>query len=438
MLVVWSVIALLIGVNAVYVAAEFATVGVRRSQIQHLAAQGNHLAARLLPVLRDAARLDRYIAACQIGITLSSLVLGAYGQAHLATALSPLFERWGGLQAVAAQSASALVVLLALTTLQVVLGELVPKSLALQYPTQTALYTVLPMRWSLVLFSWFIAVLNGSGLLILRLLGVCYGGHRHIHSPDEIAMLIAESRDGGLLEPDAQQRLQGALKLPVRPARRLMVPRQDVVAVEASAPVEEVLELLTASPYTRLPVYRGSIDSIVGLLHTKDVVGRLVEDGGVPAVEEVMRPVPHVLESVTADDLLRLMREQRSHQAIVVDEHGGTEGLVTLEDVLSEMLGELGDEFKAPDEAPLERLPDGRVRLPGRTYLDDAAEWVGVPWRGESETVGGLVLETLCRPPEAGERLVIEGVAVEVEAVDGRAVRSVIVTPLGEEQHRDG
>lgn len=423
-----AVILFLIAVNALYVAAEFATVGVRRSRIQQLAEEGNPLAARLLPVLKDAARLDRYIAACQIGITLSSLVLGAYGQAKLAVSLVPLFERWGGLQQVAAQSTAAIVVLLGLTTLQVILGELVPKSIALQYPTQTALYTVLPMRWSLALLAWFIAVLNGSGVAILKLLRVPYGGHRHIHSPEEIDMLIAESRDGGLLEPDEQRRLHEALQLATRPAHRLMVPRRDVEAIPTDAPPELVLDQLARSPFTRLPVYRDSIDNIIGVIHTKDVVRRYVETGRLSSIEDVMRPIPTVPETLTADRLLIVLRSERSYQAVVSDEFGGVEGLVTLEDVLTEMLGEVADEFKA-GEGRAEHLPDGRVRLPGRMYLDAASEWLGVAWEGEADTIGGHVVAAMGHLPDPGEKVVIDGMLVEVERVVHHAVSSVLVTP---------
>jgi CBS domain containing-hemolysin-like protein len=192
-----AIIAFLILLTALYVAAEFAAVGARRSRLRRLAEDGNPLAARILPVVEDSHELDRYIAASQVGITLSSLILGAYGQAALAPRLAPLLERFGRLDPLNSQSTAAGIVLLVLTTLAMILGELVPKSLALQYPTRTALATVMPMQWSLRLFSWSIKFLNGSGIAILKLFGVPSTSHRHVHSPEEIALLIAESRDGG-------------------------------------------------------------------------------------------------------------------------------------------------------------------------------------------------------------------------------------------------
>lgn len=425
----WLVILFLIAINALYVAAEFAAVSVRRSKIRQLADEGHRLARQLLPALQEAATLDRYVAACQIGITLSSLVLGAYGQATLAEALVPLCTRWGGLQEAAAQSTSAIVVLVGLTIVQVILGELVPKSLALQYSTQTALYTVVPMRWSITLFSWFIALLNGSGIAILNWLHVPYGGHRHIHSPEEIDLLIAESRDGGLLEEDEHHRLHEALHLTTRTAGELMVPRRYITAIDIDTPLEDVLAQVGEGPYTRVPVYRDALDNIVGIIHAKELMLRYFDADGLQSLTEVIRPAVFVPESVTADRLVAILREQRSHQAIVIDEYGGLEGLVTLEDVLTELLGEVGDEFKTDQPEP-ESLPDGRVRLPGLLHLDDVAEWTGVPWDGEATTVGGYVAEVLGHIPAIGERTHIDGVLVEVERMENHAVVTILVTPV--------
>ena len=273
-LVAAFVVAALILVNAVYVAAEFAAVSVRRSRIQQLAADGNPLAAWLLPILESPASLDRYIGACQIGITLSSLILGAYAQATLAVWLQPYFQSLAGMQEIGAQSTSAAVVLLVLTVGQVIFGELIPKSLALQYPTPTALYTLLAMVPSQWLYRPFIKWLNGTGVLII--VGPRRGATRtstHSLALQEIALLIAESRDGGLL---GARRAPAAY--PARPApqpatgsRQVMVPRQKIAAVDVNTPLQEVISIVAQrAPYSRLPVYRDSIDNIVGLVHTKD------------------------------------------------------------------------------------------------------------------------------------------------------------------------
>ena len=345
MLLAWAIIVLLILVTALYVAAEFAAVGVRRSKLRRLAEDGDALAARLLPVVEDPVELDRYIAVSQIGITLSSLILGAYGQAALAPVVSPWLVSVGGLDADTALSSAGVLVLLVLTALAVILGELVPKSLALQDPTRVALWTVLPMRWSQRLFSKSIWLLNGSAILLLRVLRVPPTGHRHVHSPEEIELLIAESRDGGLLEPEEQVRLHRALRLGLRTAGQLMVPAERLSSIDAATPFPEVLRVVSASPYSRLPVYEGSPVNLVGVLHTKDVVTAFVA-GSPLTIVTLLRPIVRVRTEMPADRLLAFLREQRTHQAFVASSLGEVEGLITLEDVVGELLGGVADEFK--------------------------------------------------------------------------------------------
>jgi len=425
MVAAWVIIVLLIVLTGLYVAAEFAAVSARRSRLRRLAEDGDAWAARLLPVLEDPRALDRYIAASQVGITLCSLILGAYGQATLAPRLMPLVGTFERLQPSTVESASAAIVLIFLTTLAVILGELVPKSLALQNPTRTALFTVLPMQWSIRVFSWSIALLNGSGVLLLRALRLPSTGHRHVHSPEEIALLIAESRDGGLLEPQEQVRLHRALRLGLRSARQLMVPRSRLAAIDAALPFDDVLRVVAVSPYSRLPVFRGSIDNIVGILHTKDVVMRYVRGGGL-SVAALMRPIVRVPDTMAADRLLTFLRERRSHQALVVDVSGAVVGLITLEDVVGELLGGVADEFKSVQARPI-RLSDGRLRLPGSMRLDHAAPLVGREWRGREETVGDRVIAETGHVPEPGEEIDLDGLHVEVEAVESGVVASVIV-----------
>ncbi len=427
MLTPFLVILTLIALTALYVAAEFAAVSVRKSRIRQRAEDGQRAALRLLPYLEHPVALDRYIAACQIGITLTSLILGAYGQATLGAALAPVL-RGAGLSPGAAQSTATVAVLVGLTAVAMVLGELAPKSLALRSPTQVALATSLPMKWSLRLYAPFLGFLNGSAVGLLRLFGMREDGPRHIHSPEEIDLLIAESRDGGLLEPDEHRRLRRALQLGIRPARHLMVPRRAISGIEISTPVSEVMHIVAESPYTRLPVYRGDIEHVVGVLHTRDLLVRQLSGYPITSLQPLLRPILNVPESITAEALLARMREARTHQALVLDEFGGVSGLVTLDDVLTEVMGDVGDELKGSEAVP-ERLPDGRVRLPGDLRLDEAEPWLGVYLDGESDTVGGRVTEALGHVPAVGERVEVEGVEFEVEAVLHHAVTSVVATP---------
>jgi len=425
------VVAALVLVNAVYVAAEFAAVSARRSRIRQLAEEENRLACWLMPILDRPVLLERYIAACQIGITVSGLVLGAYAQASIAGSLAPLLAR-AGLQAGTAESTSIVIVLLLLTVAQVIFAELVPKALALHYPTQSALYAVIPMAPSMWLYRPVITWLNGTGLVLRRLVGAPPKAHRHIHSPEEIELLIAESRDGGLLEPDEHRRLRRALRLNLRQAKQLMVPRPEISALDITTPLSEVIRRVAQSPYSRLPVYRDSIDNIVGMLHTKDLVRSLVSGQTGNTLDSVIRPIASVHESVTVDKVLRHLRERRTHQALVVDEFGGTSGLITLEDVLAELLGDVGDEFKA-GEPVAETLPDGRARLPGQMPVDDAATFLGTKLETEAATVNGLVTEALGHLPTPHERVVIGDFEFEVEDVRRRALVTAVARRVKQE-----
>ncbi len=346
---VWVGLVGLILVNAFYVAAEFGAVGVRRSRVKRLADDGHRTARHLLPHVADIDSLDRFVGASQIGITISSLGLGAFAQATVTLALAPLVGQWLELDAEAALAATAAGVLTLLTAIQLVVGELVPKAVALQHPTQTALITFWPMRWSLWLFRPLLLLLNGSAALLLRLVGARAHGHRHLHSPEEIDLLIAESRDGGLLEPEEQRRLHRALRLGMKPARDLMVPRDRLTTLAIDAPWEQVISTLASSPFSRIPVYRTSPDQIVGTLRVKDLVGRYVTQG--PAeLSSLIRPVVRIAEDLPADRIIQLLRERRAHQAVVVDRRENALGLVTIQDVLSEMLDTT--EPEPPTEAP--------------------------------------------------------------------------------------
>jgi CBS domain containing-hemolysin-like protein len=217
------------------------------------------------------------------------------------------------------------------------MGELVPKALALQYPTPTALGTVLPMQWSLAIFRPFLWLLNGMAIAMLRLLGSRATSHGHLHSPDEIELLIAESRDGGLLEPEEQQRLHRALRLGLRPARDLMVPLDRLTMLPFEASWDEIVRTVLASPFSRLPIYRGAPDQLVGTLRVKDVVERYVAEGPV-GLERLIRPVVRLAPELPADRVLTMLRERRAHQAIV-ESQGRALGLITIQDVLAALLG---------------------------------------------------------------------------------------------------
>lgn len=430
----WFILGLLIVVNAIYVAAEFSAVAAQRSELAHLSNGGSDRARGLLEVIEDGAKLDRYIAACQIGITLSSLVAGAYGQATIGVELSPWLARHFHLGEATAQTAAFLCVLLVLTTLQVVFGELIPKTLALQFPERTALLTFLPTRASASLYAAFIWLLNGSGFLLLRPLGIKPGGHQHVHSPEEIHILLAESRRGGALSPEVHHRLERGLDLSTQTVRHLMTPRGDLYAIDVSTPADEILSRILESPYSRVPVYRGTLDQVIGAVNTKDLADWFAIHGELPSLAQVVRPIPFVPETLRAHRLVRVLQQRQSSKAIVVSEFGGVQGIISIEDLLSQLFGDIGDELKQPEKVAFE-LPDGTVRLAASMGLDEAEPWLGVRWQGSATTIGGHVVAALGRLPIEGETVVIDGVQVTVSEMAPTAVRALLVRPPEPEEN---
>jgi putative hemolysin len=422
--IIIAVTTILIGLTALYVAAEFATVSARRARISQQAAEGNALARRLMPILDDPHQLDNYVAACQIGITVTSLLLGFYGQSAIASAIASWLSRLGSLQELTAQSLAATIVLIVLTALQVLLSELVPKSVALRYPERLALWTLLPMRWSMFIFRPAIALFNGAGILILRLLGVPPAGHHaHMHSPEELILLIGESAKGGLLEADERQLLDNALRVNDLTTAQIMVPRTRMVAASINTSLQELLKLITNTGYTRIPVYDRTIDNIIGIVHLKDLFQLYTT--GQSDVAGVVRTVPFAPESKPAIELWNQLRQEQHYVAIVFDEFGGTAGMITIEDLLEEIFGEFQDE--SDEELPLVATgPDGIIRLHGEFLIVDFNERFGLHLPDDNAyTIGGLVLNRLGRAPAVGDTVVIAGVTLRVERVSGVAIREV-------------
>ncbi|MCC6672403.1 MAG: HlyC/CorC family transporter [Planctomycetes bacterium] len=420
--VLLALVALLLA-NALFAAAEFAAVGARRSRIRLWAERGNRLAKRLLPILEDSRALDRYIAACQLGITISSLGLGAFAYAQLVEDFGPWLAARFGLGATAAAQLAAVLVLVATTALQVVLGEQVPKSIALRFPNRTALATLLPVLWTRRVLRGVLALFNGAADGVLRLLGAPRVRERTIHSPEEIGRMVAESGAGGVLGAGAQRRLANALKLGDRTVRQLMVPRPRIVAIDVATPVDLALQQVFDSPYTRLPVYRHSMDEILGVVNAKVLMLALLERGRVDDLKQVLQPVVFVPENLAADQLITRLREQRAQQAIVVDEFGGVAGLVSLQDVLASVFDELTEQHGQG----VEELGDGRVRLPGQMRLADAVPWLGVVESERISTVGGYVTELLGQMPVPGDHVRAGTREFVVESVRDRRIGSVLV-----------
>ncbi len=427
MLVIFAVITALLLINALYVAAEFATLSSRRSRLAQMAEEGNRLAGMILPIVEEPRRLDTYIAACQLGITLSSLVLGFYAQATLSSVVAPWLEQLGISSGVAALSLAATLILLILTGFQVVIGELVPKNIAIQYPERLALLTAAPLRWSMILFRPLIWLANGSGQMILKLMGVePTREHVHVHTADEIAILVEESGAGGLLDQQERRLIENTLWMRRSSVRQIMVPRTRVLAAPMDTPCEQLFSQLANSYFSRLPLYDRSIDNIVGVVHLKDLLCLHAQtDMECADVRQVMAPALFIPESMPADEAFALLQTRRYHVAVVLDEFGGTAGIVTLEDLIEEIFGEVQDEFD--QEVPLFRvLPGNRVLVRWDWLIEDLNELLDLQLPSEeADTIGGLVLNELAHVPEVGELVDVAGVSLRVERVEGKGVAAV-------------
>jgi putative hemolysin len=410
------VIAVMVAVNALFVAAEFATVGSRRSRVQEDAEAGNGAAARLLSILSNPQRLDNYVAACQIGITLSSLVAGAYGQAQMTPLLEPALGSVGG------RGAAVLIVLVAITAVQVVLGELLPKTAALRYPEKLAMGTLLPMRVSQFVFRPLVAVFNGSAFRLMRLWNLQVDhSHAHVHSPEELEGLYRASAKGGLIDASERDMLAGILNVDDRLVREIMTPRPRLVTVAGTTSAGTALAGLAGGAHTRFPV-TGPDDDITGIVHLRDLFVQARDDPGRP-VADLARPVVAVTEVLTVPKLWRILREEQQHCALVVNEYGDVAGLVTLEDAIEEIFGEVQDEFDVEDE-PITRT-GGRVSVRGDVLTSRIEDEFGLTLAVDGvDTVGGLLWHHLGRPPEAGDLVQVapEGPEFRVDAVDGRRV----------------
>ncbi|MBI3957771.1 MAG: HlyC/CorC family transporter [Chloroflexi bacterium] len=424
--IVFAVITILIGLNALYVAGEFATVSARRSRLLQMAEEKDNRALHLLlPYLEDAGKLDTYVAACQIGITVSSLILGFYGQASLTRILTPVLVGAGSFSLPAAASIAAIVVLALLTTLQVVLGELVPKNIGVQYPERLALLTARPVGWSLLLFRPLIWLFNGSGRLILRLMGM-HGTaeHIHLHAPEEILLLVEDSGAGGLLKKEERLLVENTLRLQDLSVRQVMIPRTRMLAASVETSTDGLLALLATSPYSRVPLYDDSVDQIIGIVHMKDLLC-LELRGHQPNARSIVREVPFVFENIAAEKVLISLQQAHDSVAIVLDEYGGTAGIVALEDLIEEIFGELQDEFDIELPA-LQIQADNRVIVRGDVLITDLNEWLDLALIGaEVDTIGGLVFSHAGRVPTEKEEFDIDGVMIRVERMDGKGIVAV-------------
>ena len=422
-----AIVTVLLLLNALFVAAEFAIVGVSRVEMERLARTGSTSARLVRWILSDPRRQDRFIATAQLGITAASLGLGMYGEHALAEWIAGRLEGWGAERWIAAHTVASVIAVAVLTYFHIVVGEMVPKSLALQYPGRTALW-IGPLMRAVQLTTYpLVVAFNGLGNAVLGVLGVRREARprEHYSTPEEIAYIVRESQAGGLLRKASAQVIGDLLEFADRTAGEIMVPRVRVSALPDNASGEALRELLQTAPHTRYPVYDGTLDRIVGMLHVRDAV-RCLREGRSVGPED-LRPVPHLPATASTDQLLVAMRQAGVQMAIVMDEHGGTAGIVTLEDLFEEVVGEITERRSEVPEILIES--PRRVRVDGAVRIEEVGEALGVVLEHEEvDTVSGLVLALLGRPPVVGDVVDYDGVRFEVLELRGNGVGTCVAT----------
>ena len=443
-----AIVFILVLANAFFVASEFALVSVRKTRIDQLAAEGNSAAA---VVQRAVHNLDRYIAATQVGITLASLLLGGIGERTLEPLLAFLFSwvpaQWQGITRTGLIASFAYFIM---TALHVIIGELMPKSIALQRPERTALWIGRPMTFFALIFSPLIWMLNGIGNFLLRRLGFhAAEGHSQVHSPEELDMIFTESHKGGEINQTEFEILHRVVRFSDTNVRAVMIPRLEMQALPVSISRRALTVFLKSRPHTRIPVYEDSLDEIVGIVNSKDVehlynqllsqeleqlksVLSAGKDGQRPlddrqttdADAKILDLTPIVVdatfvpETIRIDQLLAEFKKRCQQLAIIVDEYGGTSGVITLADLLEQVFGDLPDEAGEIEPEIVQR-PDGSIQVAGGVSIDEVNELFGLGFPSqEAITMAGLVINALGRTASVGDEVEINGVRLRVEHVD--------------------
>ena len=430
-----TIILLLVLANALFVAAEFAIVAAPRATVEHSTTQGSLLAARVLRILENPRRQDRYIATTQIGISAASLGLGMYGEHWLAERISTVLEPLGAMRWVAAHTAGGIIAVGILTYIHIVIGEMVPKALALRSAHRTALYASPFIEVVEKLVLPLVVPLNAVANGMLHLFGIRRReneGERY-HTPEELQFIVQESQEGGLLRGESGQILRDLFEFGDRTAGEAMVPRVLLTGIPVGCEPDELRAIVRAQAHTRYPVYIGDLDHIIGSLHIKEVLRHLISNQPVSARDA--RELPYVPGPTPVDQVLAAMRRYRAQMAVVMDQHGGTAGLVTMEDLFEEVVGDIEE---GRTRAAIAKEGEGRLRVRGTVRLDEVSKTVGRPLENEQvTTISGLVLLLLGRPAQQGDVVVWNDVRVEVVSVIGRGVGEALLTRTSEAAPRE-
>jgi CBS domain containing-hemolysin-like protein len=396
----------LVLLNAFFVAAEFAIVKVRSSQIELKVKQGNKMAAVAEKIINN---IDAYLSATQLGITIASLGLGFFGESVVAEMILATFNKLGvGITAETAHHTAWIIAFAVITVLHIVFGELAPKSYAIQRSESTTLMVAAPLNFFYWLFRPFIWVLNSFSNFILSLMGIEPTKEAEVHSPEELKMMVEQGKRSGAIEQRKYEIIRNAFDFAERTARQAMVPRTNLFGVEKFMPLEEIISKILENGYSRVPVYEGSIDHIVGIIFTKDLLQKLKTNNDI-SIDSIIRPAHYIANQKKLIDIMRDFQREHIQFAIVVDEFGGTEGVITMEDILEELVGEIQDEYDS--ETPqVEKLGDKKFRALGSISLVTLNEKIPRPVTENDDyiTLAGMLISLSGKIPNVGENITFE------------------------------
>lgn len=410
----------LIALNGFFVAAEFALVRVRETRIMQLEQEGSARAGMVRTALHD---LDAYLSVCQVGITIASLGLGWVGEPAVASLIRPAFDAVGVFNEGLIRLVSVVLGFVVITYAHLVFGEQAPKYFSIGRAEGMALRIARPLRFFMIFFRPMVWLVNASTNFVLRPWGIRLGEEMEVHSEEELRIMISSSTASGILEPEERDYLNNVFDFGDTVAREIMVPRPDIVALSSDAPLEELVEEATFGRYTRYPVYEGDLDHVLGAVHVKDLFRAAKEEPESFDINPLIRDCLVVPENKRIEEILREFQKRKLQMAIVIDEWGSVEGLVTIEDVVEELVGEIQDEFDE-DEAAIEPLGEDTYAIDGRIPITDVNEYFDLDLpREDFDTIGGYVLGSLGRPPEPGDTVEIDdGATLRVKSVDGPRV----------------
>lgn len=423
------IVIFLVLASGFFVASEYALITIRKTRLNQLIAEGNRAATA---VRRTVEEMSTLLAATQLGVTIISLALGALAEPTVARVFYPLIPYAPkAISQAMLRTLSLLIAFVFVTALDIIVGELAPKAIGLQFNERVALLAVYPLRLFISIFRPFISLLELGGRRVAHLAGVRDAVGRQIpHSEEELQMLVMASTSAGVLEPEEEKMLLRVFDFANLLARQAMVPRTEIVAVPVDASLRDLLALSARERHTRLPVYEESLDNIIGIVYLRDILHRREQLETTDFdIRRIMREPLLVPETMRSGDLLRIMRQRRVHIAIVIDEFGGTAGLVTLEDLMERIIGEVQDEFEAP-ETNIEVFDDGSALIDGLTLLGDVNERFELHLDTEEyDTIGGYVFGTLARRPAVGDEIHVDGRTLRVAALDGLRIARVHLIP---------